>query len=100
MLKEIQEELKNNEVLKAIERDYEDEVGSLSSDGEVADEMEIDNQPIQVADSVKQIEWNGDIEMKQQQERPKLDTNIFLGGYPLWNPCMKLAELTQEIDKF
>jgi len=38
-------------------------VGSLSSDGEVADEMEMDNQPIEVTDT-KQIERNGDIEMK------------------------------------
>ena len=56
MMKEIQEELKNNEVLRGIEKDYEDEVGSLSSDGEVADEMEIDNQPVEVTDSVRQIE--------------------------------------------
>lgn len=83
-----------NTLLASINKDYEDELGSDSEDKDIPEEK----QEVVPLIEIKQIERNGDIEMKPQTD-PIIPVDVFLGGYPIRDPFMKLAELTAEINE-
>lgn len=101
---ELDEELKNNPILKAIEDEYLQEVRrDKDSDSEEID-IEIEREMKPIAEHIENVSWkqemNGDVEMKDEinQNKALISDALYLGGFPAHNSIFKLASLQADID--